>query len=134
MSISIKSLNPRDENYVENIIQNLVFPLAVQFSLSTIIATSLVVVAAVLLSILSILYFQTRRKLKTARSAQLVTPGMMRNGPVCAKCNTQNAPSARFCRSCGSVLSAPKMVICSNCHEPNSTTARFCRKCGRILK
>jgi serine/threonine protein kinase len=44
----------------------------------------------------------------------------------CPTCGTPNRPTARFCQSCGTSLSAP----CARCGTQNRPTAQFCRHCG----
>ena len=51
---------------------------------------------------------------------------------TCPRCQTQNAPGARFCASCGTPL-APPSVECPSCHAQNSAGARFCSACGTAL-
>lgn len=51
-----------------------------------------------------------------------VAPGLQ-----CASCRTANAPSARFCQSCGTSL-LPK--ACAQCQSTLAASAKFCGQCG----
>jgi hypothetical protein len=65
----------------------------------------------------------------------------------CPKCETENRNDARFCKSCGMILSQTEVgedkpnkpikpndaVICQNCGEANKEGAKFCKKCGKPL-
>lgn len=53
-------------------------------------------------------------------------------GPVCRACGMENAPGARFCRSCGASLDIASPA-CSSCGQANAPTARYCRQCGAAL-
>jgi membrane protease subunit (stomatin/prohibitin family) len=53
-------------------------------------------------------------------------------GVVCPKCQTANAPGAKFCASCGTSL-APPTQVCANCEAHNAIGARFCANCGQPL-
>lgn len=48
----------------------------------------------------------------------------------CARCDTENAPSHRFCSGCGTAL--PRG--CPTCGEANLPAARFCHHCGTSLE
>lgn len=106
-----------------------------QFRLFDLVALFLLIFFGALLSIFSVLYVRTRKKLKTygIQLAPKTTPPLTGNALICRKCNTRNAPAAHFCRSCGSQLPA-SMKTCSSCGESNLPTARYCRKCGKPLK
>lgn len=47
----------------------------------------------------------------------------------CSSCETDNAPTSRFCVDCGAALARP----CVSCAHPNVLTARFCAQCGDAL-
>ena len=47
----------------------------------------------------------------------------------CTNCTHDNAPSARFCISCGAALGRS----CPSCNHINPPTARFCAQCGTGL-
>ncbi len=49
---------------------------------------------------------------------------------VCERCGRNNAPSDRFCRSCGAPVSPPK---CPRCQKPVEPDDRFCHGCGAPL-
>ena len=58
----------------------------------------------------------------------------------CPACNTVNADTASFCRSCGKPMaSAPApqaadgSISCPACGQPNRAGAKFCAKCGAGL-
>lgn len=46
---------------------------------------------------------------------------------ICLQCQTANADSARFCRSCGSQL----QQVCRHCGSVLTAQDRFCTACGR---
>ena len=48
---------------------------------------------------------------------------------VCAKCNTQNPPTNKFCSSCGGKL-GPATVPCPKCNAQVAEGAKFCPECG----
>jgi hypothetical protein len=55
----------------------------------------------------------------------------------CSKCGTLNADEARFCRTCGTALTAPAAapaaappVPCRACGHLNLAGTRFCARCG----
>jgi len=48
----------------------------------------------------------------------------------CASCDTENAPSHRFCSGCGVAL--PRR--CPTCEQDNPPAARFCHHCGTSLE
>jgi flagellin FlaB len=75
-----------------------------------------------------------------------MTPTIYHNGVFmrCPNpdCMTDNIPSAKFCKKCGSPLpSSPSPPVppvatgntCSICGEVNPSIATFCRKCGNLL-
>src|SRR5262245_19079060 len=45
---------------------------------------------------------------------------------VCARCNTENSGSARYCNACGSSLPC----LCARCGVSLTPGARFCEGCG----
>jgi hypothetical protein len=47
----------------------------------------------------------------------------------CPNCNAEGG-SGKFCRSCGSPLTAPKKIVCSGCGTEILSTTKFCAKCG----
>lgn len=47
----------------------------------------------------------------------------------CLTCETDNAPSAKFCVNCGAGLARP----CPSCSYANAPSARFCSQCGTSL-
>jgi membrane protease subunit (stomatin/prohibitin family) len=49
---------------------------------------------------------------------------------ICAKCNTQNPPTNKFCASCGSKL-GPKTVPCPSCKAEVPEGTKFCPECGK---
>lgn len=53
-------------------------------------------------------------------------------GARCDRCGTENDGDAKFCKSCGAVLSSP--LVCSDCAHENDADARFCDHCGRPLR
>lgn len=48
---------------------------------------------------------------------------------VCAKCNTQNPPTNKFCSSCGGKL-GPATVPCPKCKAQVAEGTKFCPECG----
>lgn len=73
--------------------------------------------------------------------ARPVSPAMM--GQVCAKCNTENRPIAKYCRACGFKMNltpsqtqelrmrlAGVDLTCQNCGQLNRPIAKFCGRCG----
>jgi hypothetical protein len=48
---------------------------------------------------------------------------------VCAHCQYDNAPGARFCTECG----APLQLVCAHCQHSNTPTSKFCSACGQAL-
>jgi hypothetical protein len=50
----------------------------------------------------------------------------------CPKCETDNAPGAHFCKTCGAPLANP--TACPSCGKPNDPDARFCDHCGKALR
>ncbi len=46
----------------------------------------------------------------------------------CPNCQTENAPTAKFCVECGN-----RLVVCPNCGTINLPTAKFCLECGTPL-
>jgi membrane protease subunit (stomatin/prohibitin family) len=51
---------------------------------------------------------------------------------VCSNCHAANVAGAKFCISCGTSLTPPK-VVCANCQADNPAGARFCASCGQPL-
>jgi len=49
---------------------------------------------------------------------------------VCTSCGTENDPSRRFCRECGS----PLRISCPSCGAANDPTDKFCGACGASLR
>ncbi len=56
-------------------------------------------------------------------------------GLVCAKCQHQNVPGARFCAACGTELAAAPAAgqACAKCGAATLPGARFCPGCGNPL-
>ncbi len=52
---------------------------------------------------------------------------------TCPNCKEANAPSAKFCGSCGQSLQKPKMA-CVKCGAELSDGAKFCGECGASQK
>ena len=53
-------------------------------------------------------------------------------GPVCCeRCSTDNDPTAKFCKACGSSLLRQRQ--CASCGEQNDSDARFCNHCGTAI-
>lgn len=62
-----------------------------------------------------------------------------------AKCGAEAAPTAKFCRACGSALIAAlpdatdngppagTAAVCGQCGRANAASAKFCRGCGALL-
>lgn len=48
---------------------------------------------------------------------------------VCASCGSDNKPTRRFCRNCGSLLTP----ICPSCGVSNDPADKFCGACGKAL-
>src|SRR5215471_15819285 len=48
---------------------------------------------------------------------------------ICTRCNTDNRPTAAFCRDCGAILSVAFPVCGAKCAPEN----RFCDMCGAPL-
>ncbi|MDQ1371970.1 MAG: hypothetical protein QG582_885 [Candidatus Thermoplasmatota archaeon] len=48
---------------------------------------------------------------------------------VCAKCNTQNPPTNKFCSSCGGKL-GPATAPCPKCKAQVAEGTKFCPECG----
>jgi hypothetical protein len=48
----------------------------------------------------------------------------------CASCGTENAPDARFCKSCA----APLRKHCESCGKDNDPDATYCNGCGQALE
>jgi membrane protease subunit (stomatin/prohibitin family) len=51
----------------------------------------------------------------------------------CASCHAGNPPTAKFCSSCGTALSAPRTVHCTQCGTAAVPGAKFCGNCGAGL-
>ena len=58
----------------------------------------------------------------------------------CVECGAEVSRTAKFCRACGSELSAspvsppePEQATCAQCGVENNTTAKYCRGCGTAL-
>lgn len=65
------------------------------------------------------------------------TPGSMENaaklsGQIqCGQCHALNAPSANFCRNCGSPLA--RTLACPGCQSSIQADDKFCSQCGKPL-
>ncbi len=59
---------------------------------------------------------------------------------ICPKCNTANAPDAKFCSGCGNNLKKAQPAApagskqCPKCHKDNPMTAKFCSHCGSAME
>jgi membrane protease subunit (stomatin/prohibitin family) len=51
----------------------------------------------------------------------------------CANCHAANPPGAKFCSSCGTAITAPKILHCTQCGSVASPGAKFCANCGSAL-
>ena len=50
----------------------------------------------------------------------------------CPKCGSANEDGAKFCQSCGAVVSvAATAVPCSSCGASMAADAKFCPSCGK---
>jgi membrane protease subunit (stomatin/prohibitin family) len=54
-------------------------------------------------------------------------------GLECSNCHATNAPGAKFCASCGTAISAPKVLHCTQCGSAAAPGAKFCANCGSAL-
>ena len=52
---------------------------------------------------------------------------------ICGNCHAPNAPSAKFCSSCGTAIAPPKAGHCTQCGAAASPGAKFCGNCGAAL-
>jgi membrane protease subunit (stomatin/prohibitin family) len=52
---------------------------------------------------------------------------------ACSNCHAMNPPGAKFCSSCGTAISAPKVTHCTQCGTLASPGAKFCASCGSAL-
>lgn len=61
---------------------------------------------------------------------------------LCPRCNTQNSPGAKFCRSCGNPMpvaqvhpetQSQQQIFCNQCGSPNQAAAKHCVRCGSRL-
>jgi membrane protease subunit (stomatin/prohibitin family) len=52
---------------------------------------------------------------------------------VCSNCHATNPPGAKFCSSCGTAITAPKVLHCMQCRSAASPGAKFCANCGSAL-
>jgi membrane protease subunit (stomatin/prohibitin family) len=52
---------------------------------------------------------------------------------VCSNCHATNPPGAKFCSSCGTAITAPKVLHCTQCGTAASPAAKFCANCGSAL-
>jgi membrane protease subunit (stomatin/prohibitin family) len=48
----------------------------------------------------------------------------------CGNCHATNPAGAKFCASCGTALSAPKVAHCTQCGGAVAPNAKFCGSCG----
>src|SRR5262249_56056852 len=48
---------------------------------------------------------------------------------ICAKCQHENRPHAKFCEECA----APLPLTCANCGSEVIATAKFCPECGHAI-
>jgi membrane protease subunit (stomatin/prohibitin family) len=51
-------------------------------------------------------------------------------GLECSNCHATNPPGAKFCASCGTAITAPKVLHCTQCGSAASPGAKFCANCG----
>jgi membrane protease subunit (stomatin/prohibitin family) len=54
-------------------------------------------------------------------------------GLECSNCHATNPPGAKFCASCGTAITAPKVLHCTQCGSAASSGAKFCANCGSAL-
>jgi membrane protease subunit (stomatin/prohibitin family) len=54
-------------------------------------------------------------------------------GLECSNCHATNPPGAKFCASCGTAITAPKVLHCTQCGSAASPGAKFCADCGSAL-
>jgi membrane protease subunit (stomatin/prohibitin family) len=54
-------------------------------------------------------------------------------GLECSNCHATNAPGAKFCASCGTAITAPKVLHCTQCGSAAAPGAKFCANCGSAL-
>jgi membrane protease subunit (stomatin/prohibitin family) len=54
-------------------------------------------------------------------------------GLECSNCHATNPPGAKFCASCGTAITAPKVLHCTQCGSAASPGAKFCANCGSAL-
>jgi membrane protease subunit (stomatin/prohibitin family) len=54
-------------------------------------------------------------------------------GVECSNCHATNPPGAKFCSSCGTAITAPKVLHCTQCGSAASPGAKFCANCGSAL-
>ena len=60
-----------------------------------------------------------------------VAPQLAQDGNICPRCGKGSAPTAAFCVSCGTALTAPQGLACTKCGAVSSlASAKFCMKCG----
>jgi membrane protease subunit (stomatin/prohibitin family) len=52
---------------------------------------------------------------------------------ACSNCHAMNPPGAKFCSSCGTAISAPKVTHCTQCGTLAAPGAKFCANCGNAL-
>jgi membrane protease subunit (stomatin/prohibitin family) len=75
----------------------------------------------------------------TGGGVALATPPAGGAGPAgaaavaCSNCHAANPPGAKFCASCGTAISAPKMAHCTQCGTSTAPGAKFCANCGNAL-
>lgn len=53
----------------------------------------------------------------------------------CGKCGAENKDGAKFCKACGTSMSAPEINSnnCTACSAPLLPGAKFCKKCGNAV-
>jgi membrane protease subunit (stomatin/prohibitin family) len=54
-------------------------------------------------------------------------------GVACSNCHATNPPGAKFCSSCGTAITAPKVLHCTQCGTAAAPGAKFCANCGSAL-
>jgi len=54
-------------------------------------------------------------------------------GVECSNCHATNPPGAKFCSSCGTAITVPKVLHCTQCGSAASPSAKFCANCGSAL-
>lgn len=54
-------------------------------------------------------------------------------GVACSSCHAMNPAGAKFCSSCGTAITPPKVLHCTQCGSAASPGAKFCANCGSSL-